>query len=99
VWGRDLPGPVPPRGPAGPRGLSVDVDEQEFTKRNVVERAFNKLGQWRGLTTRYDKHALTHRGGAVLASIVVWAQRMSSEACLGSLPPRGPRQVVSRPTD
>ena len=39
--------------------------------RNDVERAFNKLKNWRGLATRYDKHALIYRGGMVLASIVL----------------------------
>ncbi len=29
---------------------------------------------WRGLTTRYDKHALTYRGGVVLASILLWLE-------------------------
>ena len=43
-----------------------------YKNRNVVERAFNKLKNWRGLATRYDKHALMYRGGMVLASIVLW---------------------------
>jgi transposase len=38
----------------------------------VVERAFNHLKNWRGLATRYDKHALVYRGGVVLASILLW---------------------------
>ncbi len=37
-----------------------------------MERAFNRLKQWRGLATRYDKQALTYRGGMVLASILLW---------------------------
>jgi len=58
------------RGSRGGRPVSFDV--QDYKNRNVVERAFNKLKNWRGLATRYDKHALIYRGGMVLASIVLW---------------------------
>jgi transposase len=27
---------------------------------NTVERGFNRLKQWRGIATRYDKYALTY---------------------------------------
>ncbi|MFJ6347520.1 IS5/IS1182 family transposase, partial [Pseudarthrobacter oxydans] len=40
--------------------------------RNVVERNFNTFKQWRALATRYDKLALTYRGGAVLRAISIW---------------------------
>ena len=53
-------------------GRPVSFDAQDYKNRNVVERAFNRLKNWRGLATRYDKHALTYRGGMVLASIVLW---------------------------
>ena len=53
-------------------GRPVDFDAEAYKGRNVVERAFNKLKDWRGLATRYDKHALIYRGGMVLASIVLW---------------------------
>ena len=49
-------------------------DAHDYKNRNVVERAFNHLKNWRGLATRYDKYALTYRGGAVLASILMWLQ-------------------------
>ena len=58
------------RGSRGGRPVSFDV--QDYKNRNVVERTFNKLKNWRGLATRYDKHALIYRGGMVLASIVLW---------------------------
>ncbi len=38
----------------------------------MVERSFNLLKQWRCLATRYGKHAIVYRAGAVLAAIVVW---------------------------
>lgn len=30
------------------------------------------LQNWRGIATRYDKHALVYRGSGVLASILLW---------------------------
>ena len=30
------------------------------------------MKQWRGLATRYDKLALTYRGGVVLRAITLW---------------------------
>ncbi len=82
-WTRCSPGPGPTRAPStlgtflrknrGSRGgRPVDFDAADYKDRNVVERAFNKLKNWRGLATRYDKHALIYRGGMVLASIVLW---------------------------
>jgi len=53
-------------------GRPVAFDAEDYKGRNVVERAFNQLNQWRGLATRYDKHALVYRGGLVLASILLW---------------------------
>ncbi len=61
------------RGSGG--GRPVDFDADAYKGRNVVERAFNKLKNWRGLATRYDKHAVIYRGGMVLASIVLWLHR------------------------
>lgn len=53
-------------------GRPVRHDPLRYRGRNVVERFFNQLKQWRGLATRYDKHALTYRGGVVLAAILAW---------------------------
>ena len=58
------------RGPRG--GRPVSFDAQDYKQRNVIERAFNRLKQWRGIATRYDKHALVYRAGIVLASVLLW---------------------------
>ncbi len=39
--------------------------------RNTIERGFNRLKQWRGIATRYDKYALTYLGGVLLACAVI----------------------------
>ncbi len=53
-------------------GRPVSFDASDYKNRNVVERAFNHFKNWRGLATRYDKHALVYRGGVVLAAILLW---------------------------
>ena len=53
-------------------GRPVSYDVEDYKGRNVVERAFNIFKNWRGLATRYDKHAVVYRGGLVLAAIVMW---------------------------
>ena len=53
-------------------GRPVGLDKAAYKGRNVVERAFCTFKQWRGLATRYDKLALTYRGGAVLRAITIW---------------------------
>jgi transposase len=53
-------------------GRPVAFDAADYKNRNVVERGFNSLKQWRGIATRYDKHAVNYRGGVVLGSIVLW---------------------------
>ena len=53
-------------------GRPVRCDPEAYKGRNVVERSFNALKQWRGLATRYDKLAVIYRGGAVLAAILAW---------------------------
>jgi transposase len=40
--------------------------------RNAIERAFNGFKHWRGLATRYGKHAVVYRGGLVLAAVLLW---------------------------
>lgn len=40
---------------------------QRRTRRH--ERAVIGFKDWRGLATRYDKHAVVHRGGLVLAAV------------------------------
>lgn len=62
------------RGSKGGRPVSYDVED--YKGRNVVERGFNEDKQWRGIATRYDKLALTYRGGAVLRAITLWLKRL-----------------------
>ena len=58
------------RGRAGGRPYAFDRDA--YKGRNIVERAFNRLKQWRAIATRYDKKAVNYRAGIVFASVIVW---------------------------
>ena len=62
------------RGASGGRPPAFDAEA--YKGRNVVERSFNVLKQWRGLATRYDKLALTYRGGVVLGAIIIWLRAL-----------------------
>lgn len=62
------------RGSAG--GRPVSYDAEIYKTRNTVERSFNAFKQWRGLATRYDKLALTYRGGVVLRAITIWLKQL-----------------------
>jgi transposase len=59
------------KGSAG--GRPVTYDKDAYKRRNVVERSFNTLRQWRSLATRYDKLALTDRSATVLHAVVIWS--------------------------
>ena len=55
-------------------GRPLRFDPTIYARRNVVERCINRLKQWRGLATRYEKRALNYRAMLVLASTVPWLE-------------------------
>ena len=55
-------------------GRPPAFDPALYGLRNTVERGFNRLKQWRGVATRYDKYALTYLGGVLLACAVIHAR-------------------------
>ena len=50
------------RGSRGGRPPAFDA--ADYKDRNVIERRFCHLKQWRGLATRYDKHAIIYRAAS-----------------------------------
>ncbi|MET4783718.1 transposase, partial [Glaciihabitans sp. UYNi722] len=57
------------------RGRPIDFgDEQKarYRGRNVVERCFGKLKQWRGIAMRSDKTARNYHAGLCLAATLHW---------------------------
>ncbi|MGZ5398048.1 MAG: transposase [Mycobacterium sp.] len=63
------------RGPRGGRPPAFGA--ADYKGRNVIERGFNTVKQWRGLATRYDKLAVVYRGAAVLRAITIWLPHLS----------------------
>ena len=58
-------------------GRPVSYDRVDYKNRNVIERAYCHLKQWRGLATRYDKHAIIYRAAVVLNAVIAWTRRLS----------------------
>lgn len=58
------------RGRAG--GRPSGFDKQIYKKRNVVERCFNRLKQFRAIATRYDKTRASYQAAVTIASLFIW---------------------------
>jgi len=56
-------------------GRPPGFDAVDYKGRNVVERRFCDVKQWRGLATRYDKLAVVFRAAVVLNAVIAWSQR------------------------
>ncbi|MEV6859371.1 IS5 family transposase [Streptomyces microflavus] len=57
----------------GRRGGRPPVfDTEIYRDRNVVERCFARLKQFRAIATRFDKLANRYRAGVVLAPLILW---------------------------
>jgi transposase len=54
------------------RGRPPALDRELYTRRNMVERCFNKLKHCRAVATRYDKLADSYRAWIVLAALLMW---------------------------
>jgi putative transposase len=53
-------------------GRPPAFDSEAYRARNVVERFFARIKQWRGIATRYDKYAANYRSGILLISTLLW---------------------------
>ncbi len=53
-------------------GRPPGCDEERYKKRNTVERAINRLKQYRAVATRYDKRGYVFLGTATAAALVIW---------------------------
>lgn len=61
------------RGQAG--GRPPAFDREAYKQRNTVERCINRLKQWRGIATRYEKTATIYLAGLHIAGIFLWSAR------------------------
>jgi transposase len=58
------------KGSRGGRPPTFDADL--YAERNIVERCFNRLKQFRALATRYAKRVAYYRSEIIIAAIVLW---------------------------
>ncbi|MEU5628306.1 MULTISPECIES: transposase [Streptomyces] len=49
-------------------------DAAVHRRRNVVERCFHRVKQWRGIATRYGKQPGRYLAAVTLASMLIWLE-------------------------
>ena len=62
--------PVIPNNPT--RKRRHPFDPRAYRNRNVIERMFCRLKDWRRIATRYDKLATNFQAVVHIAAIVIW---------------------------
>ena len=58
--------------PKSNRKTLREYDKELYKERNLIERLFNKLKQFRRVATRYDKTALSFMSFINIAAIYLW---------------------------
>jgi len=59
-------------------GRPVSHDAALYRDRNTVERCINKIKEWRGLATRYDKTPRAYTAGLHLRGAILWLRSLHS---------------------
>ena len=62
--------PVIPNNPTRKHFHPFDADA--YKQRNLIERMFCRLKDWRRIATRYDKLAANFAAAVAIATIVMW---------------------------
>ncbi|WP_443020527.1 MULTISPECIES: IS5 family transposase [unclassified Shinella] len=60
---------IPPR---RNRKVQYEYDRAVYKQRNVIERMFCRLKDWRRLATRFDRNIKNFMGAVALAAAVIW---------------------------
>lgn len=68
---------IPPR---SNRLDAISYSKTKYKKRNLIERCFNKLKQFRHIATRYDRSALNYLAMAKIACLRLWLRFYESAA-------------------
>lgn len=59
--------------PTSNRKVQREYDLELYKLRNLIERAFNRLKQWRRIATRYDRRSLYFLAALHLAAAISWS--------------------------
>jgi putative transposase len=54
------------------RKRPIPHDAIAYRERNLIERAFCRLKDWRRIATRYDKLAANFASAVAIAAIIIW---------------------------
>ena len=66
--------------PKSNRYDGITYSKAKYRKRNLIERCFNKLKQFRHIATRYDRCALNYLAMAKIACLRLWLRLYESAA-------------------
>lgn len=69
VTGQGMQAVIPPR---RNRKTQRDYDKHLYKQRHLVENAFLRLKQWRGIATRYAKRLSSFLAAAQIRCLVLW---------------------------
>lgn len=58
--------------PKSNRSVQREFDKYLYKERNIIERMFSKMKQFRGIATRYNKTAVSFLAFVQLAAILLW---------------------------
>jgi transposase len=67
--GRGTTPVIPPR---RHRKVQYVYDRAVYRQRNIIERMFCRLKDWRRIATRYDRNLKTFMSAVALAAAVIW---------------------------
>lgn len=60
-------------------GRPPAFDRELYRQRNVVERAINKLKQFRAMATRYDKRDFMYQATVDIATMKIWLRDLARD--------------------
>jgi len=69
LQGRGTQPVIPPR---KNRKIQYDYDKAIYKQRNIIERMFCRLKDWRRIATRFDRNVQNFMGAIALAAAVIW---------------------------
>ena len=69
IQGQEAEAVIPPK---SNRRDPWEYNRELYRERNLIERAFNKLKQWRRIATRYDRKSLYFLSALHLVAAIVW---------------------------
>lgn len=67
-----IQGSIPVIPPKSNRKVLREYDKELYKLRHLVENAFLKLKQWRGIATRYAKHSASFLAAVQIRCIALW---------------------------